>query len=242
VVRQGSRTGTDACPNGRNMDIAFLSMNRICIALATLIVAAGSASAADAATTATPLPPAAKALLVDSGVYGAALNASWTVATAQLRAQLAGPRVQHPAVVLDIDETSLSNVGCLREADFDPIAGLTACLTQGRSTAIPAARTFVALAQALHVSVFFITSAPQVLCDSRTANLRAQGFSGPLSVTCRPAADTANSVVPYKSSTRAGIEAQGFTILLNVGDQLSDLTGGHARADVLLPDPFYTTT
>ncbi len=35
------------------------------------------------------------------------------------------------------------------------------------------------------------------------------------------------------------IEQQGYTIIENMGDQPSDLLGGHAEKKFLLPDPFY---
>ncbi|MGH6919121.1 MAG: HAD family acid phosphatase, partial [Geminicoccaceae bacterium] len=35
------------------------------------------------------------------------------------------------------------------------------------------------------------------------------------------------------------IQAQGFTIVANMGDQPSDLAGGHAERTFLLPNPFY---
>jgi HAD superfamily, subfamily IIIB (Acid phosphatase) len=36
-----------------------------------------------------------------------------------------------------------------------------------------------------------------------------------------------------------GPEQAGYTIVANVGDQPSDLQGGHAEKRFLLPDPFY---
>jgi acid phosphatase len=38
---------------------------------------------------------------------------------------------------------------------------------------------------------------------------------------------------------RAAIEDEGYTIVANVGDQPSDLEGGHAERAFLLPNPFY---
>ena len=47
------------------------------------------------------------------------------------------------------------------------------------------------------------------------------------------------SAVDFKSPVRAEIEGAGYTIVANVGDQPSDLLGGHAQRKFLLPDPFY---
>lgn len=43
----------------------------------------------------------------------------------------------------------------------------------------------------------------------------------------------------YKSGERAEIEADGYRIIANVGDQESDLQGGHADRAFKLPNPFY---
>ena len=43
----------------------------------------------------------------------------------------------------------------------------------------------------------------------------------------------------YKSLERAKIAAQGYTIIANMGDQKSDLDGGHSERVFRLPNPFY---
>ena len=48
--------------------------------------------------------------------------------------------------------------------------------------------------------------------------------------------------MPYKSSERRKLERRGYRILVNVGDQRSDLAGGHARARFLVPNRIYVTT
>jgi predicted secreted acid phosphatase len=47
------------------------------------------------------------------------------------------------------------------------------------------------------------------------------------------------TTVEYKSGTRKYIESTGETIVLNIGDQYSDLQGGHALKNVKLPNPTY---
>ncbi len=216
-------------------------MRRLLIGpLAALAVVGVSAAPATGATTRTSLTPEQIRAYHDSGAYARGLARGYRRATKALRTQLrAGPA--NPAVVLDIDETSLSNYGCLDEVDF-ALTGIATCVVTSRSTAIPPARRFVARAQRRGVRVLFITGAPSALAGARAANLRAVGFGGTFSVTGRPPTDTNDSLVPYKSATRAFLEAAGFNILVNVGDQQSDLAGGHARVSVKLPNPIYVTT
>jgi hypothetical protein len=47
------------------------------------------------------------------------------------------------------------------------------------------------------------------------------------------------SAASFKAPVRAAIEGTGYTIIANVGDQPSDLAGGHAEKTFLLPNPFY---
>ena len=50
-----------------------------------------------------------------------------------------------------------------------------------------------------------------------------------------------SSTAPTRSRRpeRAKIEADGYTIIANVGDQWSDLNGGHAEQNYKVPNPYY---
>jgi predicted secreted acid phosphatase len=212
------------------------------VLLLALALGALLAAPAVAGTTRTSYTPAQIRAYHDSGAWARSVGRLYRSAERSLRRQLdrrGAPR--RPAVVLDIDETSLSNYPCLDAVDFE-LSGVATCVTQGRSADIPAARRFVAAAQKRHVTVFFITAAPEGLEASRRANLRKVGYRGRFTVIGRPASDTASSVVPYKSGERRKIERRGYRILVNVGDQRSDLAGGHARARFKLPNRIYVTT
>jgi len=43
----------------------------------------------------------------------------------------------------------------------------------------------------------------------------------------------------YKAVFRQDVEKKGYKIILNIGDQLSDLIGGHSERTYKLPNPFY---
>ena len=47
------------------------------------------------------------------------------------------------------------------------------------------------------------------------------------------------SAADFKSVQRARIEQADYTIIANVGDQRSDLEGGHAKETFKMPNPFY---
>jgi hypothetical protein len=56
----------------------------------------------------------------------------------------------------------------------------------------------------------------------------------------RSAAQTSEAVEVFKSGARAAVAAQGYRIVLNVGDQWSDDMGKpQAEFFVKYPDPYY---
>jgi predicted secreted acid phosphatase len=201
----------------------------------TLAVALLAPATAGAATTRTAATPAE--LRAGHAAYERAITAGYAKATRLLDAQLR-KHPKKPTVVLDIDETTMSNWGCLDSVDFD-LSGLASCVITSKSVAFPAARRFIAHARARRVAIAFITGAPQAVCAGRRANLKAQGIRAPFTLTCRPANDTRDSVIPYKSAARRALARRGATIVLNVGDQKSDLAGGGARKTLRLPNPIY---
>lgn len=159
--------------------------------------------------------------------------------------------VSKPALVLDIDETALSNWPTIQANDFGYIAagscdrlpkGPCGFRTWERKHAAAAIAPTLALfnaAKAKRVEVFFITGRHADTREATIRNLRTVGYRRWNALFTRVAGDTRRPVTDYKSEARAKIEARGFTIIANVGDQDSDLAGGHAECAFKLPNPFY---
>jgi putative acid phosphatase of HAD superfamily subfamily IIIB len=145
------------------------------------------------------------------------------------------------ALVLDIDETSLSNYNCLSAADFkQATVALAQCLAAASSPAVAPTKALYDRAQAKHVAVFFITGRPKSIpgVEQQTeTNLKSAGYDKWQGLVLNPT--LGGPTIPYKSGARADIEKQGYRIVLNVGDQESDLAGGHADRAFKLPNPFY---
>lgn len=145
------------------------------------------------------------------------------------------------ALVLDIDETTLSNYPELLKADFayDAVT-FDAWVKSAKAPAIPATLRLYKEAQRLGVRIFFITGRPDDELDATERNLREQGFDHWQELILRTPETRSQSVSAYKSAARAAIAAQGYAIVLNVGDQWSDLRGKpEAELSVKYPDPFY---
>jgi acid phosphatase len=156
-----------------------------------------------------------------------------------------------PALVLDVDETSLSNWEVLRRDDFgrpvpgpcdaalDTPCGWAAWDLLGRDPAIEPTLRLFNLARSLNVTVFFITGRPESQRTATERNLVNAGYGGFAKLYLVPDGAHFASASDFKAPIRAQIEQAGYTIIANMGDQPSDLIGGHAERMFLLPDPFY---
>jgi predicted secreted acid phosphatase len=160
------------------------------------------------------------------------------------------PQVRNPALVLDIDETSLSNWEQLVANDFGYFAqggcdflpkgpcGALKWDELGRATAIAPTLHLFDAAQHAGVKVFFITGRHEAERAWTERNLARVGYHDWQQLVMKPDGMDATAAT-YKTAARAEIESKGFTIIANVGDQQSDLDGGHAQRIFKLPNPFY---
>jgi predicted secreted acid phosphatase len=142
------------------------------------------------------------------------------------------------AIVLDIDETSLSNYSAINADNFTFGVNSQGEAVNKIGVAIKPTLDLFNLAKKSGVAVFFITGRGEAVRQPTTENLQAQGYSGWDGLTLKPAGTTLTTVA-YKSGARTAIEQQGYRIIANVGDQYSDLAGGHEDKAFKLPNPFY---
>jgi acid phosphatase len=145
------------------------------------------------------------------------------------------------ALVLDIDETTLSNWDEMQKADFAyDSKAFNAWVGTAQAPAIPGTLRLYKEAQSLGVSVFFLTGRPEEQRAATERNLRSDGFTNWQQLMLRAPEQKALSAEGYKSAERATVAAQGFTIVESVGDQWSDLKGKpEAEYSVKYPNPFY---
>ena len=108
----------------------------------------------------------------------------------------------------------------------------------GQATALAPTLGLVRRARELGVAVFFITGRPRDLRPATERNLRTQGYVWQRVILLPPGAHFA-SAVDFKAPERRKIAELGYTILLTMGDQQSDLDGGYAEKTFKLPNPVY---
>lgn len=160
-------------------------------------------------------------------------------------------KAKRPALVLDIDETSLTNWPNLIADDFGFIAdgpcdmlpagpcGFNQWILKGSAKAIEPARKLFEAAKQKGVAVIFITGRPDGQRDITILNLDHAGYEGWTELRTRPARDGLPTVQEFKTAERAKVEAEGYTIIANVGDQMSDIEGEHSGCRFKVPNPFY---
>ncbi|MCI3274825.1 HAD family acid phosphatase [Streptomyces cylindrosporus] len=125
------------------------------------------------------------------------------------------------AIVLDIDNTSL-------ETYFE-----------GAGTSTPATPPVLALAQDAHakgLSVFFISARSNLFNSITKSNLTSVGYTVDGLYARTVAQMLTESVADFKTSQRKAIEANGYDIVANIGNNTTDLSGGYADATYKLPD------
>jgi predicted secreted acid phosphatase len=175
------------------------------------------ASPADAATTDTT---AAAAADVDYTTWQQDCQTVMDQALPYLKQRIAAATPgEKQAIVFDIDNTTL-------ETDF------------GFSYPQPANKPVLNVAryaQEHGVDLFFVTARPGIIYWPTEYNLEHDGYevSG---LYVRGLFDLFKDVAAYKTAERVDIENKGYTIIANIGNSATDLSGGHAEKTFKLPD------
>jgi predicted secreted acid phosphatase len=142
------------------------------------------------------------------------------------------------AIVFDIDETTLSNYSAIQKDGFTFGTNSQNEAVDKIGVAIDPSLALFNLAKKKHIAIFLITGRRENVRTPTAENLAEQGYTGYKQLILRPQ-DGTGTTVDYKSGERAKIERQGYRIVANVGDQYSDLAGGHSGVAFKLPNPFY---
>lgn len=178
---------------------------------------------------------------VASGTYEKELAATIDRAKHYIGHQAAlNQHKQKLAIILDIDETSLSNYRDITAVDFTANRQLIhKHILRAQAPAIKPMLQLYNEAIKQGVSVFFITGRNQSELQATTTNLLRAGYKNWTGLYVRPLQDKHHSVAYFKTETRLAISKQGYTIIASIGDQYSDLIGGYAKRTFKLPNPFY---
>lgn len=195
----------------------------------------------------------------DTGHHHIGANSQWskdvaaviTKAERYLRHRLSHHRPAVPAVMLDIDDTSISTYPVNADYDFGGGADASAADKQANAdNTYPVIRPVLELAQWAHsqgVKVVFITGRHDELTTVTRNQLTGLGYpvdglylrprsNPPVYLPC----GTTCTAVPFKSNTRKYLQqSQGYDFIEAIGDQASDYEGGYDDRGFKLPNPMY---
>lgn len=175
----------------------------------------------------------------DSGRWNGEIEKLAEQGARYVAAQTTDKRTKY-AIVLDVDDTALSSYPYALPGDFARVSlEWSKWASRGECPANESILKLFRSAREKGVAVFFVSERSEELREATVKNLEAAGYGGFEGIYTMPKGYNDPSVVPFKSGVRSHIEQQGFRIVLNVGDQDSDLEGGHAQKALKLPNPMY---
>lgn len=178
----------------------------------------------------------------DSGLYNKDIKNVDDAALVYLKHRVAQADFhgKKPAIVLDIDETSLSNYNDMVTLDFGgTLKEIISYEDKGHDPVIQPTLALYQFAKAHHVAVFFLTGRLEYERKTTAENLQKAGYHDWDSLILRDSIYKTAPASVYKTAIRKKLTEQGYDILLNVGDQNSDLKGGYADKTFKLPNPYY---
>jgi predicted secreted acid phosphatase len=184
---------------------------------------------------------------VDSGEYDREISRvtgeaqTWLEKTAADEARKPAPARGRLAAVFDIDETLLSNLAHMRRMDFGYVpVDWDAWVDSGSAPPITPVCDLLRTARRLGIAVFILSGRHESDRPGTEKNLRAAGVGDYAGLWFKPG-EPEQTTEAFKTAARRKITGDGYTIILNIGDQDSDLAGGYAARTFKLPDPFYVT-
>lgn len=144
-------------------------------------------------------------------------------------------------VVMDVDETVLSNYPHMDEQDFGYVPLVwERWVDRAAAPAIAPMKRVYDTARAHNIAVIFLTGRVEPAESAGTIrNLEWVGLDDYERIIFKGPKDTAPTAAERKRLRRKQLEAEGWTIIASLGDQGSDLAGGHAERIFKLPNPFY---
>ncbi|MEU6675216.1 HAD family acid phosphatase [Streptomyces sp. NPDC046925] len=167
-----------------------------------------------------------------------------------------GRHGKKPAIVLDVDDTSLLSFDYEKSTNYTyNSATWDAYVKAAKRPAVFGMPELVKYAKGKGVEVFFLTGLSEAQREGAVTNLAKAGYDTQLDTkhvftknktappaylsNCATPAKWECTTVQFKEGTRKHIESTGYDIVGSFGDQVSDLAGGYADKTYKLPNPTY---
>ncbi len=171
---------------------------------------------------------------------------------AELRAVIV-PAIEHfknltvnsnDAIVMDIDETALSNFNIFRQSNYQWDEKLfTQSITNETAPAIKPVFELYNILVEKGFKIFFITgrSYSESNYTHTIGNLQKEGYNQIDTLILHSKRFSGMTAQEYKATIRAELTKAGYNIVGTIGDQWSDLGGGNSGYMVRVPNYLYYT-
>jgi predicted secreted acid phosphatase len=143
-----------------------------------------------------------------------------------------------PAVVADIDETILDNREEFETHPDFKWAEFERWMQKADAPTLKPTADFLGWARKQGFAVFLITGRPEHDRAATIQNLVRRGIAYD-ALYMRPGDDMKDVAEEVKTAWRKKIEDMGFKVVVNIGDQFSDLYGGYSIDCEKLPNKMY---
>ncbi len=180
----------------------------------------------------------------DSGKYYADISSVIREASYYLQFRITqNGRTQHQrklAIVMDIDETALSNYTKLLNAGFSiNTDSLKQIEAKDEDPAIPYTLAFYNYAKDHGIAIFFITGRATSIKHLTIGNLDAAGYHRWDGISFNSGSKIGSASIHYRATQRKQIRSDGYDIIMNIGNRDATLAGGFSDMTFKLPNPFY---
>ncbi|MDZ4832792.1 MAG: HAD family acid phosphatase [Candidatus Melainabacteria bacterium] len=147
------------------------------------------------------------------------------------------PGASDMCIVSDLDETLLDNrehFSSIQKFDWDKFVDW---VNEAKAPSLKPTANLLEWARKKGFAIFFVTGRPEELRSATIKNLVKNGIAYD-GLYLRPK-DDKRSAIEIKTAYRKQIEDMGFKVVVNIGDQVSDLVGGYAVDCEKLPNKIY---
>lgn len=150
------------------------------------------------------------------------------------------PSVKNPAVIFDVDETTLSNYKHIKEISFGYIPKeWDDWLNKSKGEAILQTKYFYDYLVEHNYSIIFLTARNETQYEATYKNLVDEGYTKIDTLICKPLKYPKVTSALFKEKERKKLTEAGYNIVACVGDQESDIFGEYTGIKVKLPNYMY---
>jgi len=145
------------------------------------------------------------------------------------------------AIVFDIDDTLVSSFDLNKENGFsDSHAAIQIVLATVHKEPIQPMLDLYNFAKQNGVTIFLVSNRQENLRKKTTDLLVKNGYTEWKGLFLQPTDSSAENKINFKQNIRKFIDNSNYDIVLNIGDQSTDLIGEYADKTIKLPNPCYT--